>query len=370
MSERLFVRPLSTLSRSAAQLGLIDQYGLCEFTASRARALEDNPEKTSSDVPVQVLGLVDKKVVGQEIVFPLRVQAHGAVYLAFAGSGLFVHEEHRKTMLGVDLVEARETLSGDGVALGCGLSKMALPLHLMLDYVCFPMARFMWLFKSRSVVERRFGVSFASRCLSRLIDGGLCVWTWVLKFTVARRTHGLSLHELGCATEDVVTLIHRDAHPFSCVRTVEWLNWQLKGGFLGDPRGRQKLFVVKDGQQGVVGFFMYKVRFHETASHHGYKNLTLGSLMEWQSAEPNQITPATLALMAVMQMKRDGVDAVEICTDDEKMGRSLKRALLQRVGDLSFVIRASESSPLRRHTGWEQQTNWRLRPIEGDNGVS
>jgi hypothetical protein len=74
--------------------------------------------------------------------------------------------------------------------------------------------------------------------------------------------------------------------------------------------------------------------------------------------------------MAVMQMKRDGVDAVEICTDDEKMGRSLKRALLQRVGDLSFVIRASESSPLRRHTGWEQQTNWRLRPIEGDNGVS
>lgn len=370
MSERLFVRPLSTLSRSAAQLGLIDQYGLCEFTASRARALEDNPEKTSSDVPVQVLGLVDKKVVGQEIVFPLRVQAHGAVYLAFAGSGLFVHEEHRKTMLGVDLVEVRETLSENGVALGCGLSQMALPLHRMLEYVCFPMSRFVWLFKSRSVVEQRLGASFASKCLSCLIDGGLWAWRWVLKSIMAFRTRGLSLHELECATEEVVSLILRDSHPFSCIRTVEWLDWQLKGGFSGDPNGRQKLFVVKDGQQGVVGFFMYKVRFHETASHHGYKNLTLGSLMEWQSAEPNQITPATLALMAVMQMKRDGVDAVEICTDDEKMGRSLKRALLQRVGDLSFVIRASESSPLRRHTGWEQQTNWRLRPIEGDNGVS
>lgn len=370
MSKCLFIRPLSTLNRPAAHLGLVDQYGLCEFTAPRIRALETNPEKTSFEVPVQVLGLVDKKVVGQEIVFPLRIHAHDAVCLAFAGSGLFVHDEHRKTMLGIDLVEARETLSGDGIALGCGLSKMALPLHLMLDYVCFPMSRFMWLFRSRSVVEQRFGVSFASKCLFRLIDGGLCVWTWVLKSMVALRTRGLSLHELECATKDVVTLIQRDAHPFSCVRTVEWLNWQLKGGFSGDPRGRQKLFIVKDRKQCVVGFFMYKVRFHETASHHGYKNLTLGSLMEWQSVEPRKITPATLALMAVVEMKRDGVDVVEVCTDDEDMGRSLKRMFFQRIGELSFVIRAAENSPLRKHAGWDQQANWRLRPIEGDNGLS
>jgi len=130
------------------------------------------------------------------------------------------------------------------------------------------------------------------------------------------------------------------------------------------------LFIVKDRQLGVVGFFMYKVRFHETASHHGYKNLTLGSLMEWQSVDTRKITPATLALMAVMEMKCDGVDAVEVCTDDEDMGRSLKRALFQRVGDLSFVIRATENSPLRKHAGWDQQANWRLRSIEGDNGLS
>lgn len=370
MSECLFIRPLSTLASPASQLGLVDEYGLCEVAVPRIRVLDTNPEKRSNEVAAQVLGLVDKKVVGQEVVFPLRVQAHGTEYLAFAGSGLFVHDEHRKTMLGIDITEARESLSEDGIALGCGLSQMAVPLHLMLNYVCFPMARFMWLFRSRSVVERRFGVTLVSKCVSRLIDAGLWMWSVVLKYKVALRTRGLTLHELECATEDVVTLIQRDAHPFSCVRTVEWLNWQLKGGFSGGPRSRQKLFIVKDRQQGVVGFFMYKVRFHETASHHGYKNLTLGSLMEWQSVDTRKITPATLALMAVMEMNRDGVDAVEVCTDDEDMGRSLKRALFQRVGDLSFVIRATENSPLRKHAGWDQQANWRLRPIEGDNGLS
>jgi len=67
--------------------------------------------------------------------------------LAFSGSGLFVHEKFRSSMLGLDLISKRETLSPDGLALGCGLSQMALPAHIMLDYCSFSMARYLWIFK-------------------------------------------------------------------------------------------------------------------------------------------------------------------------------------------------------------------------------
>jgi hypothetical protein len=115
---------------------------------------------------------------------------------------------------------------------------------------------------------------------------------------------------------------------------------------------------------------MYKIRFHETASQQGYRNLLLGSLMEWQSSDQKKLSHATLALLAIMEMRKERVDAVEICTDENAMIRSLRKFMLLCVGELSFVIRATESSPMRKHAGWDSQNNWRLRPSEGDNGLS
>jgi len=370
MKSDLYIRPFSSLCSDIGEVGLDDIFGLCTLSDAQREALKANPNRADETEPVQVLGLVDNKVVGQETVFPVRVKANGKVYTAMAGSGLYVHEDYRKSMLGVSLITKREELSADGIALGCGLSQLALPAHLMFDYLCFSLPRLMWMFKSRAVIEKKLGRSPVSRLVSGFVDGLLWLVALVFKAIVRFRTRGLVVEKAVQADDQVARLINQDSHLFACEHSATWLNWQLNYRFTEDYRGEQKLFVVRDKDRRLMGFFMYKVRFHETASQRGYKNLLLGSLMEWQSADPHVVSHATLALMAVLEMRKDGVDAVEVCTDDEPMLSDLRKMLFPQVGDLSFVLRATEASPLRQCEGWDNQKNWRLRPCEGDNGLS
>ena len=309
-------------------------------------------------------------MVGQETVFPVQVKAKDKVHTAIAGSGLYVHENYRKSMLGVSLITKLEELSADGIALGCGLSRLALPSLLMFDYLCFPLPRLMWVFKSRAIIEKKLGMPALILLVSRLVDVPLWLWTMVFKTIVIMRTRGLVVEQADHASKEVANLIDLDSHSFSCERSAAWLDWQLQCSFTNDSRAKQKLFMIKDKERHNLGFFMYKIRFHETASHRGYKNLLLGSLMEWQSSDQRKLSHATIALMSILEMRKDGVDAVEICTDDQDMFGFLKKLSLLYVGELSFVIRATEASPLRQNDGWDVQNNWRLRPAEGDNGLS
>ena len=370
MKSDLYIRPLSALGCDMGEKSLDDIFGLCKLSDTMQNALMANPERGGESTPVQVLGLVDNKVVGQETVFPVRVRAKGKVYAAMAGSGLYVHEEYRKSMLGVSLITKREELSEDGIALGCGLSQLALPAHLMFDYLCFSLPRLMWVFKSRAVIEKKMGMSALSQIVSGCVDGLLGLMAMAFKTIVLLRTRGLTVEQAAQADNEVASLINRDAHPFACEHSAAWLNWQLNARFAEDHRSSQKLFAVKDKDQRLLGFFMYKIRFHATASHRGYKNLLLGSLTEWQSTDQHVLSHGTLAIMAALEMRRDGVDAVEICTEEKEMFRFLRRMQFLHVGDLSFVLRATEASPLRQSEGWDKQENWRLRPCEGDNGLS
>lgn len=370
MKSELHIRTLSDLEQDIREIGMDDVFGLCKLSVAKKAALKTNPNIESESVPVQMLGLVENKVVGQETVFPVHVKADDKLYTAMAGSGLFVHELYRKSMLGISLITKREELSADGIALGCGLSQLALPAHLMFDYRCFPLRRLIWGFKSRAVIEKKFGRSLLTWFLRKAADVMLAAGTFCLSAIVFFRTCGLTIEEMDHVDETIEKLINNDERPFACEHSVDWLNWQLKYSFSDDARSRQKLFAVREPTGQLLGFFMVKIRFHKTASQRGYKNLLLGSLLDWQSADQKRLSHATLALLAVLEMRKCGVDAVEICTDEKETLRCLTRLFFHHVGELSFVMRATESSPLRKHEGWDRQENWRLRPSDGDNGLS
>lgn len=369
MQGELYIITLSALD-DVSEIQFDDVFELCNLANAKKKALRANPNSRVETAPAQLLGIVDNKVVGQETVFPVHVKAKGQVYDAIAGSGLYVQEDYRKSKLGVSLITKREELSADGIALGCGLSRLALPAHLMFDYLCFSMPRLMWIFKSRSIVETRLGKSLWSQCISFCIDQFLTCMALVLKALVYFRTTGMTVSPCDRADVAIEELINADDRPFACEHSAAWLNWQLNHSFSADERSKQKLYVIKALSGQLLGFFMYKMRFHPTASHQGYKNLLLGSLMEWQSSDQQKLSHVTIALLAILEMQKEGVDAVEICTDEKAMISSLRKLMLCIVGELSFVIRATENSPLRKHTGWDIQKNWRLRPSEGDNGLS
>jgi len=370
MNSSIYIRKLSEIDHDVSGLGFDDTFGLCKLSDSIKKALLANPFKKNIEVPSQVLGLVENKVVGQEVVFPVRVKAGDKYYEAIAGSGLFVHEKYRKSQLGMKLITKREELSGDGIAIGCGLSQQALPVHLMFDYVCFPMQRLMWVFKSRAIVERMLGKTLFSWGLIGFVDGMLVIATLALRAIVCLRTRGLTITRADHADGTIAALICKDARTFACDHSTAWMNWQLKHSFSSDERCQQRLYTIKDASGQLHGFFTFKIRFHEVASQRGYRNLLLGSLMEWQSSDPRKLSHATLAQAALLEMRACGVDAVEICTDEEKTLRSMKRFFFPKVGELNFVMRVTEGSPLRGYEGWARPANWRLRPSDGDNGLS
>lgn len=370
MSNTLYIRKLSELDHEINILGYEDPFGLWKLSESMKQVLRDNPFIKQSYVPAQVLGVINNKIVGQETVFPLRIRARETYLEAIAGSGLYVHEDYRKTQLGVELIAKREELSKDGIALGCGLSQQALPIHTLFDYLCYPLPRMIGLRKSRSVVEKKLGKTIFSAMVRLIIDVLLLGIATCLKGFIFIKARRLKIVLCDRADKEIEHIITKSGKPFSCEHSVNWINWQLTHRFSTDSQDVQKLYVVRTELGELLGFFMYKIRFHAMASSRGFKNLRLGSLMEWQSADQKKISHTTLILWATLKMQLDGVDAVEICTDENEVIHSLKRFLFLHIGNLSFVIRATVKSPLRYCYGWDQQSNWRLRPAEGDNGLS
>ena len=115
---------------------------------------------------------------------------------------------------------------------------------------------------------------------------------------------------------------------------------------------------------------MTKKRFHELASHRGFKNVWLGSIVEWQAKPEFENRLGWLLIDAALRLKKSGVDAVEIPTADKGLNRFFRHLGWRRIGESNFVIKAGEDSPLFGNEEMTKINNWRLRPAMGDAGLS
>ncbi len=366
---RLQTRTLRDLELSAESAGFEDPYGIYELPLRKRAALKANPAATGSDVACQTLGLAGNRVVGQHTIFPVRLRAFGEEYEAWTGSGLYLHDDYRKTGLGIQLIEG-ENRDGNTIHLGCGLSRLSVPLHLLLDYACFPMKRMLWLAKSGPVVRKFLRNRFVAAVAAFLCDILLWLPNTLLRLLVSIQTRHLWVERLDRATSAVAAMAAATTRPCACVHSEAWFNWILNHTFADDPRSRQRLFLVRDRHDKPLGFFMVKIRFHATASHRGFKDLLLGSLLEWQSIDERRLSHGLLARLAARELLREGCDAIEVCTDEEPLLKSLRRTGFLPLGDLWFVVRARENHPLHQMPDFLRQENWRLRPCEGDNALS
>ena len=366
---RLRTRTLRELDLPAGAAGLEDPFGIYAMPACKVAALKANPAAAGTDVPCQSLGLAGDRVVGQHTVFPVRLRAFGREYEAWTGSGLYLHDDYRKTGLAIPLIEG-DSSAANTIDLGCGLSRISVPLHLMLDYTCFPMPRLMWLAKSGPVVRKYLRNRFAAAVAAFLCDLLLRLPNTLLRLLVSIQSRHLRIERLDRATAAVAEMAAADTRPCACVHSEAWFNWILNHTFADDPWSRQRLYLVRDRRDRPIGFFLYKIRFHATASHRGFKNLLLGSLLEWQSIDEGRLSHGPLARLAARELLREGVDAIEVCTDEEPLLKLLRRTGFRPLGDLWFVVRPRANHPLHPVQDFLRQENWRLRPCEGDSALS
>ena len=334
------------------------------------RALRHNPFVEDDDETAQLVGVYKDEIAGGEVIFPLAVADRTKEYPCLSGAALWVDEAKRKSNLGMLLPEEMCNCSPCKIAVAGGTSQKALPVYQFLGYECFLMPRYVMLWKSRSLIETRM-CSWLARLCSRVVDGCIAVYAALLGVVSSIKLKGIEIKEISSDDAEmlgrVADLIGSDSARFSEVHDERWLRWHLTESF--SKNGPLKLFVASKSDE-VIGFYMVKSRFHEQASHRGFKNVWIGSVVEWQTKVGHECKLRWLMIHAAIELRAKGMDAVEIPTTDSSLHNFFRQIGWRRVGESNFVIKAGSGSPLYGNVEITNIDNWRLRPAMGDAGLS
>ena len=119
----------------------------------------------------------------------------------------------------------------------------------------------------------------------------------------------------------------------------------------------------------IVAFVMAKRRFYEQASHRGFKNVWLGSIMEW-GARDGMDDKLKWFLVKIALSIGKSCDAVDFSTADGKLESFVKCLGWRQVGEANVGVKVMKNFPLFGDKSIQDISNWRIRPAMGDNGLS
>ena len=352
------------------ELNKNDKINQTNIPSAKLESLLNNP--FGNDMNCIALEAIGDEVmsanIGSVITIPLQLVANERIYSVCGGSSLSVNPQYRGRGIAAQLTTRRIQLSHDKIAIASGLSGMSLPLFQKLKFTTFVFPRLIFLRHSRPVLEM-FMKGVILKICSSLVDVILLFYSSCLKSFSLFGKENIIIEEISEATTVVEEIVKADEHMFRENHTKEWFNWVLKYPFTEDSRAKQHLYVIKKNGS-VVAFFMTKERFYEQASHRGFKNIILGSVIEWGVKKNCGIEEKDVCVAALFSFGKN-VDAVEVCTENKTIIKVLKRRGIIQVGESNFAIKVSEDSEFVTFKDeYSNIKNWRIRPAMSDNGLS
>ena len=159
---------------------------------------------------------------------------------------------------------------------------------------------------------------------------------------------------------EVIAIIEEDSHPYSEYHDKQWFEWNLHHTFREDSRIKKKLFLVKRGKV-IEAFFIIKEEFFEQASRRGFKNVYLGSVMEWGIKKESTLTEDQLYVLAIDMFSND-IDGIQVASNDNQVLSRLKKKLFVGVGNANMAVRIK----VPKFDDISDISKWRLRLACGD----
>lgn len=318
--------------------------------------------------PVQLRAESVNKVLGSVYAFPIEIARGRHVYMACAGSSLTVEPESRGMGLAKKMTLKRMEVTTDKIAVASGLSRMSLPLFKKLGFCIFLSKRYIFLQNSLPVVRMYIKEGILLNWVSASANLFLGIWKWILTKQRDCRFKNYSIEEAGVVPQEVVDIAIGDPKLWRENHTKEWFEWVMNSSFAGDIRSKQHLFVIKKDVE-IVGFYMTKERFHAQASSRGFKNVILGSVIEWGVKRGAGINDEDVILHSLLSFGKH-VDAIEVCSAYDNINNFLKKRMLIPVGKSNFAINAHERSSLYDCSELKEQKYWRIRPAASDNSFA
>lgn len=367
MNKQIHKRTLSQLDQGGLD-GLRDDFGILSFREKTAAAFRADPFARTDDV-VQIVGSVDGVAVGSVFSLPLEVSVNGQVYRTAAGCEMTVVDKFRNTQYGLKLPVFRLGAMPEGFMIGASQSQMMIKVSEFIGSTIFLSPRFIMLFKSRSVVEMKLS-GFLGKVAQFVVDVCLrCYWTFVRLIAAVRLRGcriGVVLADDAKGILETADIIRADRHPCQEIHDERWIKWHLTQSF--SDNGPLDLHLIRRNGQAVA-FYMTKRRFYEQASHRGFKNVWLASIVEWGAMPGHEKDLKAAMLFAAASFGRD-CDAVEVVATESSICRFLRHWMWRQVGESNFVFKAVVGSPLEKNEFVNERQNWRIRPAMGDNGMS
>lgn len=327
---------------------------------SMKEALLHNPSGFRDDEVCQILAIDNDVVVGCTNPYSGRVKIDDKVIPVQNGSYLFSHEDYRKDNIGGDLFLRITNLHPDRNCFFSGISHMAMGMYRALKYTVFEFPRMIYLRRSKSVVQALLETdSFVTQPIVWVCDGMLWLHRSVLRLLTSIKYGGYAIEECHDVSQEVVDIIDSDPHPFAEVHDKAWIEWNLNYKFTEEPR-LKKLFVIKRNGK-IEAFFITKEQFYEQASSRGFRNVTLGSVMEWGISQQSKLTEKKLYIMSINYFSKN-VDGIQFATSDKHLASELKRYLFVGIGEANLGIRFR----LIKDKRLKEINNWRIRLAASD----
>lgn len=339
-----------------------DPHGImASLTEKMKDAVLNNPSGYREDEVCQILAIDGDVVVGATNPFSGRLLLKGEIVPCQNGSYLFSHEDYRKDNVGGELLYRILTLHPTRNSFAVGMSQMAIPLYRVLKSIIFEFSRLIYLQKSRSVLHSILKTD--SKIIIPLIwivDIILWCHRMFIKLHNRFRYNGYIVEEVNDCPEEVEQIVMEDTHPFMEFHDKAWFDWSLRYSISEDERTLRRLYVIKKMGK-IEAFFFLKQEFFEKASSRGFKNVYLGSIMEWGVAKGSRLTEKDIVLMSLYYFDKN-IDGIQYATTELKVARQLKTWLFVGIGNANTGVRIRSV----KDEDFKDINKWRLR-LAGDD---
>lgn len=323
----------------------------------------DNPLSIGPDEPMQIIGTKGNRVIGRMDLIAGRLMAGASEAPVLWGSEYFVPEEDRGTMMGVMLLMKTQQVYH---AVGAhGPSQMAYPLYSKLKWLDVPLQRYILLRNSRSIVRRYIGGGPLGATARFAADTALAVHRAAL--AVSNLTGGLKAVEIARMPDEFDTALQRPSEKARGYRSAAWINWLLRHHFGGGShRHERRLYLVqRPGSTEPLGYFLLKVKFLPVATHRGFPDLTLASLVDSALFDPARCSARAMAMLAFKVAGALGADALEVCQGPGDPAVYDRWLGFLPAGQTHLMLRAVAPSPLA-DPRWKSTGNWSIRLGDGE----
>ncbi len=344
-----------------ANINFSDPYHIASSLCPEMKdALLHNPSGFQPDEVCQILALDDDTVIGCTNPYSGRIKIDGEISIVQNGSYLFAHEGYRKENIGGELFMTISSIHPSKKCYFSGISHMAMGLYHALKYTIFEYPRMIYLKNCKSVVKSLFHTQ-SDIVMPIVWIGNAALWLhrYILRLSNRLCRNDYTIKQVDSVPQDVIDIVNADAHPFTEYHDREWFEWCLKYKFTEQPRIK-RLFLIKKGNK-TEGFFLTKEQFYEQASGRGFKNVTLGSVMEWGIASDSQLSEKDIYLLAIDSFSPD-VDGIVYATTDKTISHSLRKWLFIGIGtaNAAFKFKGNKDPRLK------DINNWRIRLAASD----